>query len=195
MLTIYAGPVPAPLLVSLHSPNVSSVAVFAAFTATGIWIPRRASSSAWRWATCLASLIATVQLAGLSLRTNGALVAPLLNTDRIAWVIVHWFGTGWMAAASLAALVHAADRYSDPQTGTLTNRGRKVDRLIASLRSPGRRSRLTGLSVVMGVLVVSRPPYVLIGWPGIVFSTPSAATPTPAAPICGTRTNRSVLPC
>ncbi len=159
MLTIYAGPVPAPLLVSLHSPNVSSVAVFAAFTATGIWIPRRASSSAWRWATCLASLIATVQLAGLSLRTNGALVAPLLNTDRIAWVIVHWFGTGWMAAASLAALVHAADRYSDPQTGTLTNRGRKVDRLIASLRSPGRRSRLTGLSVVMGVLVVSRPPY------------------------------------
>ncbi|WP_344805031.1 DUF6020 family protein [Microlunatus ginsengisoli] len=169
VLAIYSEPVAGPLLFTLRGPNASAVVVFAAFTAGGIWTLRRASRSAWRWGLGLGTLFAAAQLIGWSLRTQNALLAPLLTADHLVWTVVHFLGTGWMASAGLAALIQVVDARAGRVVGVLDERPGPVGRLLSALRSPRARPRRIGLAMVMGIFVLSRLPYVLTYWPGIVF--------------------------
>ena len=79
---------------------------------------------------------------------------------------MHWLGTGWLAACGLAALIWALDSY-----GTRTDQGqdRSSRGLIGALRSPTKARRRGAYAVVFGIIVLSRLPYVLTYWPGIVY--------------------------
>ena len=185
VLTIYAEPRPGPLLSSLHGSSVSAVVVFVAFTVCSLWTLRHSSPSAWRWATGIGVVFATAQLAGLSLRSYGGLIGELRDPKNLAWVIVHWLGTAWMVMCGLAALIGVLDSYGR-RTGTYSDAGRAEGsgafaRLVDSLRASNRARRRAGWLTVMGILVLSRLPYLLVYWPGIVAPDTSAVIPMPVA--------------
>jgi hypothetical protein len=172
VLAVYAGNEPGPLLESLHGTSVSAVVVFVAFIAGGLWVLRTASASAWRWAAGIGVVLATAQLAGMLLRKFHGGVDRLFAPDNLAWVAVHWLGIAWMVSCGLAALIRALDAHdlrSAPDTPS--ERGERPGmfvRLVASLRASDPARRRMGLLFVMGVLVLSRVPYLIVYWPGIV---------------------------
>ena len=166
VLTIYAEPAPGPFLSTLRGTEFSSLIVFIALAVGGWWVLRNSSVSTWAWAGGLGTLFASTQLAGMALHSYDAVVGPLFTPDHLAWTIVHWLGTGWLAAGSLAALIWVLDSYT-----RRTRRGsaQSSGSLAAWLRSPSRAHRRGAYAIVLGIIVVSRLPYVLIYWPGIVY--------------------------
>lgn len=151
---------------------MSAVVVFVTLTIGALWVLRTASASAWRWATGIGVVMATAQLAGLSLRRYGSLLDPLLAPDHRTWAIVHWLGIAWLVTCGLAALIGALDtsslRSAAPAASAPVGRFRPFVRLVAALRAPDQARRRLGLLVVMGILVLSRVPYLVVYWPGIV---------------------------
>jgi hypothetical protein len=171
VLAIYVGDEPGPLsFARLNGTSLSAVVVFAVFTAGGLWVLRTASASAWRWAAGIGVVMATAQLVGMSLRRFGSSSALLL-TENLAWVILHWFGTAWMVTGVLAALIQALDVHALRSSDDVTReeRPRRFGRLVAALRAPEPARRRTALLLVMGVLVLSRVPYLVVYWPGLVY--------------------------
>ncbi len=170
VLAVYAGPVPGPLLTSLHGTSISAVVVFAAFTVCGLWVLRKSSASAWRWATGIGAIVASAQIAGMSLRTYDGLVQRLV--ENLAWVMVHWFGTAWMLTCALAALIGAIDSYGERSStegsAEPAENSRVFARLVDSLRCTDRPRRRRGWLTLMGIVVLSRIPYLIVYWPGIV---------------------------
>ena len=172
VLAVYAGNDPGPLLSSLSGTSVSAVIVFVAFVACGLWVLRTSSASAWQWAAGLGVVLATAQFAGMLLRKFDGAVDRLLAPDNLLWVAVHWIGTAWMVSCGLAALIGALDT-QDLRTVSDSphERGGRLGlfgRLVASLRSSDDGRRRKCLLIVLGVLVLSRLPYLLVHWPGIV---------------------------
>jgi hypothetical protein len=171
VLAVYAGDEPGPLLTRLHGTSVSAVIVFVALTVGGLWILRTASASARLWAAGIGVVLATAQLAGMSLRRFDGL-GRLLVADNLAWVAVHWLGIAWMVSCSLAALIGALDTHDlRSVSAAVSKRGGRPGpfaRLVASLRAPDRARRRLGLLIVMGILVLSRVPYLVVYWPGIL---------------------------
>ncbi len=165
VLTIYAGTRPGPFLATLNGTTFSAVIVFVTLAVAGWWVLRNSTASAWRWAGAIGALFASAELAGNALHSSDA-VGPLFEPDHLAWTIVHWLGTGWLAACGLAALIWALDSY-----GTRTDQGqdRSSRGLIGALRSPTKARRRGAYAVVFGIIVLSRLPYVLTYWPGIVY--------------------------
>lgn len=172
VLAIYSGDKPQPLGRALDGTNLSSVFVFAALVVCAVWVLRHASSSAWRWATGIAVVLATAQFVGVLLRTSSTLVAPLRRPSTRVWFAVHWLGTVWLAACAVAALIHVLDAYGrgGPDAGDDRDAGPSgvIGRLHRAARGSGRARRSSGL-VLLGVLVVSRIPYLCVYWPGLVF--------------------------
>lgn len=171
-LSIYAGNEPGPLSGKLHETSVSAVIVFVALTAGGLLVLATASASVWRWATSIGVVLATAQIAGLSLRRFDSLLGPLLAPDNLAWAVVHWLGIAWLTTCGLAALIGALDAH-DRRTGSQPaseqgGRGGPFVLLLAALRGPDRARRRLGLLIVMGILVLSRVPYLVVYWPGIL---------------------------
>ena len=182
VLTIYSGNQPGPLLTTLAGTRVSSVVVFVGLLAGGLWVLRTASASAWRWAVGIGVVLASAQLLGLVLRRvlggNRGGMSALLAPANLPWFVVHWLGITWMVSCALAALIYLLDTRrlrSDPDAPDLKalakRKGRPgpLARLMAALRSPDRGPRGKALLVVMGILVLSRIPYLAVYWPGIVF--------------------------
>lgn len=172
VLAVYAGDKPGLLLKSLHGTSVSAVVVFVAFIAGGWWVLRTASASAWRWAAGIAVVLATAQLAGMSLRRFDGLDHRLLVPDNLAWVAMHWLGIAWLVSCGLAALIGALDshdlRYASEAASERGGGPRPFVRLVALLRASDPAQRRTGLLIVMGILVLSRVPYLIVYWPGIL---------------------------
>ena len=177
VLTIYSGTRPGPLLTTLAGTSVTSVAVFVGLLAGGLWVLRTASASAWRWAVGIAVVLATAQLLGVLIRKFLGAVGALLAPANLPWVVVHWLGFAWMVSWGLAALISALDTHSlrsdssapDPDAfSKREGRPGPLARLVAALRAPDRGPRRKALLVVMGILVLSRVPYLVVYWPGIV---------------------------
>jgi hypothetical protein len=172
ILAVYAGNEPGPLLRSLHGVGVSAVIVFMAFVAGGLWVLRTASASAWRWAVGIGVVLATAQLAGISLRRFDGLVQHLLVPENLAWIAMHLLGIAWLVSCGLAALIEALDSHNLRSAAGAASEGeghpRPFVRLVASLRASDHARRRAGLLIVMGVLVLSRVPYLVVYWPGIV---------------------------
>lgn len=171
VLSIYAGTEPAPLLPALQGTTVSAVVVFAALVACGLWVLRHASASAWRWASAIGVVAASAQLVGLSLRRYDGLLLDLLQDDTIAWTVVQWLGTAWMATAGVAALIAVLDAYGAKGAADVDGEGTRagvLTRLVESLTSADLGRQRTGLLVVGALLTLSRLPYLLVYWPGIV---------------------------
>lgn len=172
VLAIYSGAEPGPLLASFRGSSVSAIVVFAALAACGMWVLRRASASAWRWATVIGVVATSAQVVGMSLRLYDGLVYELLAPGNVAWVVVHWLGTVWLVTAALAALIAALDAYGArgaPSAAPESGRPGVLSRLIGSLTSSDVARRRRGILIVSGILVVARVPYLLVYWPGIVF--------------------------
>lgn len=172
LLAVYAGNEPGPLLTRLHGGGLSAVVVFAALLAGGLWVLRRTSASAWRWAAGLGIALATAELAGLSLRRFNTLLEPLLFPDNIAWTVVHWLGTAWLATCALTVVIEALDRHvvrsARSNSDDRDERAGPMARFVALFRAPTRAQRSVGLLIVMGILVLSRVPYLVVYWPGLV---------------------------
>ena len=172
-LAIYAGGVPDRLLTSLHGTSLSAVIVFVALIACGLWVLRTASASAWRWAAGIGGVLASAELAGLWLRNLGVAGQSVLQSADFAWNAVHWLGIFWMVTGGLAALISALDAHdlrSGPDGASEPERGpRLAARMVASLRATDRSRRGKTVLAVFGILVVSRVPYLLVYWPGLVF--------------------------
>ena len=181
VLTVYAGNQPGPLLTTLAGTSVSSVVVFAGLLAAGLWVLRTASASAWRWAVGIGVVLASAQLLGLLLRRilggNRGGMSTLLAPANLPWFVVHWLGITWMVSCALAALIYLLDTRTlrwDPDSpdpnALAKGKGRpgSLARLMVALRSPDRGPRGKALLVVMGILVLSRIPYLAVYWPGIV---------------------------
>ena len=178
VLTIYAGNKPGPLLQTVTGTSLSAVVVFVALVAGGLWVLRTASAvgvaMGCRYRGCVgdgttagsaASHIRWARLAGCWHRTTSR---GLSCTGS---------GLVWMVSCGLAALIGANDTHklrSDPDAvvpnGLATRDGHRgpLARLVAALRAPDRGRRRNGLLVVMGILVLSRVPYLVVYWPGIV---------------------------
>jgi hypothetical protein len=173
VLAVYAGNEPAPLPSSLHGTSVSAVVVLVAFIWCGSWVLRTAPPSAWRWAAAIAAALSTAQLAGLVVRKLGGRADLLLARDNLGWVAVHWIGIGWMVSCGLAALIWAIDAHDlrSSSDGALVQPGgtRWWARLTGLLRATDRAQRRKGLLTVMGILVLSRVPYLVTYWPGIMM--------------------------
>jgi hypothetical protein len=172
VLAIYSGNEPGPLSTRLHGTSLSAVFVFVALAAGGLWVLRTASASAWRWAVGIGVVLATAQLVGMLLRKFDGFVGRLLAPDYLAWVAIHWLGIAWLVSCGLAALIAALDAHdlrSAPRTATQHGQvGGPIVRLVAALRAPEPASRWIGSLVVLGVLVLSRLPYLVVYWPGIL---------------------------
>ena len=172
VLAIYAGNEPGPLSSRLHGTSVSAVIVFVALTAGGLLVLRTTSGSAWRWAAGIGIVLAAAQLAGLSLRRFDSLVDPLLAPDNLGWAVVHWLGIAWLTTCGLAALIGALDTHDLRSVSAAVSKGggrpRPFARLVASLRAPDHARRRLGLLIVMGILVLSRVPFLVVYWPGIL---------------------------
>ncbi len=164
VLALTAGEVPGPLLQRLGGPNLSSVVVLAVLVVAGSWVLRRASGSAWRWATGVAVVAPTAQLGGLFLRVGGHVLA---DPSTAAWSVVHWLGTAWLLALGVAALVDVLDRWGSRHPGAAAgSRGLPV---VAALRSGAGPRRRRAVLLVAGLLVLGRLPYLVLEWPGVVF--------------------------
>ena len=170
-LAVYSGNEPGPLLTRLQGTSLTAVVVLVALIAGGLWVLRTASASAWGWAAGIAAVLATANLAGLSLRRLDGLVA-LLVAGNLSWIAVHWLGIGWMVTCALAALIQALDRTDRQSTSDAAPveeaRPGPLIRLVAALRAAEPARRRKGLLLVMGMLVLSRVPYLLVYWPGIM---------------------------
>jgi hypothetical protein len=170
VLAVYAGDKPGPLLTRLHGTSVSAVIVFVALTVGGLWVLRTASASAWRWAAGIGVVLATAQLAGMSLRRFDGL-GRLLVADNLAWVAVRWLGIVWMVTCLFAALIRALDihdRHSASEAASEGGRPELFGRLVAALQASEHARRRISLLLVMGILVLARVPYLIVYWPGIL---------------------------
>ncbi len=165
LLALQAGAVPGPLLASLPGPSLSSVVVLGALVVVGSWLVRRVSGSAWRWGVGVALAATTARLGGMSFTVGGDVLADPANR---AWVVVHTLGTVWLVAAGVAALVEALDRWGARAAGAGADGLEGGNRLVRALRSGSRRRRAGAAGVVAGLLVLSRLPYLIGWWPGIV---------------------------
>ena len=166
VLTISSGSDPGRFLLTLNGTAFSSVIVFVTLAVGGWWVLRNATASAWRWGGAIGVLFATAELAGNALHSYDAVAGPLFESGHRAWTVVHWLGLSWLASCGLAALIWALDSY-----GGRTDRGQDPSSrgLIGALRSPGRARRRGAYAVVFGIIALSRLPYVLTYWPGIVY--------------------------
>ncbi|HET9648350.1 MAG TPA: DUF6020 family protein, partial [Microlunatus sp.] len=169
-LTVYADAGPGPLLSSLHGSGISAVVVVAAFTACGLWTLRQCSISVWRWAIVIGVVFASAQSVGMSLRQFDALIRPLLARPNRAWTVVHWLGTAWMVTCSSAALIAAIDALANGRSrADSDDRGPGLlQRFLAAMCSVRPGSRWKCWLAIFGALVLSRLPYLVIYWPGIV---------------------------
>ena len=169
-VAIYLGPTAGLLGDVSWGSSVTTVPVFAALLAGAFYAVRTTPRHVWPWAAGVAVVFATAELAGRSMRSIGTL-GYLTSGTHVSWVVLHWLGVASLAAFCLAVLFHAVDGYlpddtglprHDEETGALA-------RLVGALRSPERSRRRRAQLLVMGLLVLSRIPYLVVWWPGIVY--------------------------
>lgn len=158
-LAICSGTTEASELQALDGNSVVALAVFLAVAFSSrqilIFVPHRI----YWWAVPLGLGLATAEFAGISLLSDAADLHLLRPSW---WGFIHWSGTSFIAILGFALVFHLADR--NPVTdrhghGLLAN-------FIRELRTGTFPFR--PLSLLFGLIALSRVPNLIICWPGIL---------------------------
>jgi hypothetical protein len=110
--------------------------------------------------------MATAQFVGIAVRKS--FLRQILVPDNVGWVIVQWVGTTWMITCGLAALIAAVDSGGRSSSSAGPIRDGVFARLVRSLHSTTPGVQRKGCFTLMGIIVASRLPYLVVYWPGIV---------------------------
>ncbi len=163
-MTLAAGTHPEPTLEWLDGGISLWVVVMACLIVAGDRLLRAVPARTWAWAGPIGLAVGMAELAGTSLQSSPADLSALSlhqSASSIAWSVCHLLGVAYGAACLVAWIFLCLDRKSD---GTSSADGWVAGGLLAKVRA----HPLPGWAALAGLLLLTRVPYLVLLWPGIL---------------------------
>ena len=162
-VTVAAGTRPGPMLERLDGGISLWAVVLACLVVAGERLLHVVPGPTWAWAVPIGLVVGLAELAGTSLQTKSADLAVLSihqPLSSVAWSVCHLLGVAYGTACLVAWIFVSLDRNAN---GANRTEG-WITRTLARVRD----RPLVGWMALAGLLVVSRIPYLVLVWPGIL---------------------------
>lgn len=162
----FSGTSPGSAFAQIDSPVLIGCAAVVGLMVVGKIVLWSTPVGIWGWAGPLGALIGIAHVAGLSLTRSEAdlaLFSPAQPAPQALWVVAQFLGTAVAAGGAVAVGLHLLER--EPR------RARAVDGKAGrfdTIRRQLRRGGPAAFAIVLGVIVLSRLPYLVLWWPGIM---------------------------